>query len=172
MKQNSIKSFTLIEMLISITLFSILIIVLYGALDISKRSNKIFSDKLEEYKKDIKIKRLLFEDFINSSKMKKIMISDDKDGNSIVRFETTNSFHNLFYNHITYRVTKKHNLFRIEQKYKPKTFRTNEDRRYIDTILTNIDKFEVVKDIKNKNIQIYIKYNKTQKIDMFIKLLN
>jgi len=163
------KSFTLIEMLISITLFSIIIIFLYDTLDLSKKANKFFYSKLELSKEQVKLKKLFFEDIINSDK-NTIIIHEDKNKNSILSMKSNNIFHNNFNNYITYFISKENNLLRIEHKkmYKTKNnFRNN--KQFIDKVLKKIDLFKVKK-IANKEIVISIKSKKVTKMYLLLKL--
>jgi hypothetical protein len=151
------QSFTLIEVLISIVLLLIIVVFLYQTLDISQKSNKFFHDKLVEQTNKTNVRDIFFMDilYLNSS----ISTSNDKNKNTIFSFQTSNTYHNAFYENITYLVSKNNNLLRIESK---KKFDKNKlydffDTAYIDTIASNIDKFKVIKKA-NKQYAIYLKF--------------
>jgi len=156
------KSFTLIEVLISIILFSILLIFLYQALEMTKKSNKFYSNKLTQIENKTKIKKLFFSDFRNKSS--KIINLKDKEENSIIYFNTSNTFHNPFYTNIIYLVTKKHNLVRMECKNKFSKKKITDDYLqtcYIDNILQNIKNFNLqFTKSNNEQFVIYINNNK------------
>ena len=65
--KNIKKAFTLLEVLISITIFSIIIIFLYQSLEITQKSNNFYSDKLELKQDDNSLKKMFFLDFIHTS---------------------------------------------------------------------------------------------------------
>lgn len=159
------KSFTLIEIIVSISLFSIIIIFLYSTLNITQKSNNFFKTQLNSSIKDKNIKLLIFQDFVNSSDIK---IYPSKNKNNILAFETTNTYHNSFFTNITYILTKQNNLVRIESniKYDKKNQQKylDNENKYIDIIKTDVKNFRVYKH-KNKNIYTIeiISNNKTKK---------
>jgi len=167
------SAFTLIEILISIVLLVIIVIFLYQALDITTKSNKFFSQKLVLLKDKIKIKKIFFADVIYSES-NAIKITPNKDNNSILQFKTSNTYHNSFYNHITYFISKESNLIRIESKIK---FNTNKlyddffDTAYIDIIASNINKFKVIKKTEQQ-YSIYIIYKDKSKMLFTVKSMH
>ena len=157
------KSFTLVEILISISLFSIIILFLYQSLDITTKSNDFYTLKLEDKQKQNNIKKILFLDFTfetNSS-----VVSEDSDKNSIISFKSTNTYHNPFYENITYMVSKEKNLLRIESYTKFDKLKLDDnffDTSYIDILDSNITKFKVK--LQNKKKIIYIQNLNKNKI--------
>ena len=152
------KSFTLIEMIISVTLFSIIIIFLYQTLDITKKSNKIYKEELNKILKAQDIKKLFFEDMLN---VKNIQIYSTENENMILSLETSNTFHNSFYINILYIVSKENNLIRVEslEKYynkKEQKFINNQNI-YVDKIKINVELFNIY-----QNKKVYTIYIKTK----------
>ena len=84
------KSFTLLELLISITLFMIIVVFLYKTLDQTKHSNKLFSNKQEVLKESNHLHNIFLEDVAESSKVDVIY---DKNKNAIVKINTYNTYH-------------------------------------------------------------------------------
>jgi len=143
------SAFTLVEVLISIILFSMIVIFLYQALDITKKTNQFFSSKLEIKQNKNKLKEIFFLDLMN--KIQTISTNKDNQGNSLVAFKSKYTYHNPFYQHITYLVTKKNNLVRIESKApfdKEKLYDTFFDNAYIDILYRDIKRFQVIKGSK------------------------
>lgn len=160
------KGFTLFEVMISISLFMIIIIFLYQTLDMTEKSNKFFSKKLEISKNDNNLKKMFILDIMNKEKpIKSNNILADKNDNSIFIFTTNNIYHNPFYTNITYLLSKKKNLIRIESKNKFNIKKIEDsffDNCYIDIIDNNITKFKI-KIQKNKTIAFLIeKGNKSR----------
>jgi type II secretory pathway pseudopilin PulG len=161
---NNKKSFTLIEILISIGLFSIIIVFLYQSLDMTQKSNDFYSKKLIATQNTNQIKKILFLDFIHSSNIS-IDIKND-----ILRLKSTNYYHNPFYNNITYLVTKDNNLARLETLKPFDKNRLNDnyfDTSYIDILDSNITKFKISKNktnIKKDKIAIYLEKKNGQKL--------
>jgi prepilin-type N-terminal cleavage/methylation domain-containing protein len=151
------SGFSLMEILVSIAIFSIVIIFLYQTLEITEKSNNFYSDKLVKKQRENDIKEILFLDLIHKKGLEKI--SNDKNENNIIKFKSTNTFHNPFFENITYLVSRKKNLLRIQSK---KEFNQNQltdnffNNSYIDIIDNNITKFKV-KTQKDKKIVFYIK---------------
>lgn len=152
------KSFTLIEMIISVTLFSIIIIFLYQTLDITKKSNKIYKEELNKILKAQDIKKLFFEDMLNA---KNIQIYSTENENMILSLETSNTFHNSFYINILYIVSKENNLIRVEslEKYDNKKEQKfiNNQNIYVDKIKINVELFNIY-----QNKKVYTIYIKTK----------
>jgi len=159
--KNIKKAFTLIEVLISITLFSIIVIFLYQSLEITQKSNNFYSDKLELKQDDNSLKKMFFLDFIHNDS--NVTASFDSENNSILTFESSNTYHNPFYNYITYFVSKESNLIRIESKEKFENNKLSDmffDTCYIDIVAKDIIKFKLDK----KKKSIYIKQKEKEDI--------
>lgn len=156
---KSSKSFTLIEVLVSIALLSVIVLFLYQSLDMTQKSNQFFSQKLKEQQNNLDLKEIFFKDIV-SSFPKNTIVYDDKEKNSIVSLKTSNTYHNSFYQFITYFVSKKKNLLRCESKVKFNKDKLNDDffnNAYIDTIASEVKKFKVIKKAEDK-YAIYIKF--------------
>ncbi|MBD3840505.1 MAG: prepilin-type N-terminal cleavage/methylation domain-containing protein [Campylobacterales bacterium] len=162
------KGFTLVEILVSIALFSIIVLFLYQTLQLSQQSGEFYSSKLKEFEKINFTKQILFTDIVNRTDSNTTLTQDDQIG-SIVQFKTNNTYHNPFFNYVTYMVSKKQNLLRLESKT---YFKLRDaqyefyDHLYVDTLLNDVEKFKVVLD-KDKKIAFYIKQKNKDAI--FIK---
>jgi hypothetical protein len=145
-------------MIISVTLFSIIIIFLYQTLDITKKSNKIYKEELNKILKAQDIKKLFFEDMLNA---KNIQIYSTENENMILSLETSNTFHNSFYINILYIVSKENNLIRVEslEKYDNKKEQKfiNNQNIYVDKIKINVELFNIY-----QNKKVYTIYIKTK----------
>jgi hypothetical protein len=151
------KSFTLVEVLISIVLLSIIVIFLYQTLDMNEKSNKFFHLKLSIKKNKIKIKKLIFYDIIYS---KTVEISEDKNNNTILKLYTTNTYHNSFFLNTAYLLSKENNLLRIESKRVFNSKKIDDDffeYAYIDNIASNVLQFKIIQRDK-KEYSIYMKF--------------
>ena len=71
------KSFTLIEVVISITLFSIILIFMYKTLDMTKFTNNIFEKKVAKNKKMNTFKDIIIEDILESSEVTNDILLND-----------------------------------------------------------------------------------------------
>ena len=138
------KSFTLLELLISITLFMIIVVFLYKTLDQTKHSNKLFSNKQEVLKESNHLHNIFLEDIAETSKVDVIY---DKNKNAIVKINTYNTYHNAFFNNVTYLINSSEELIRIESKDKfPEKDARKDDfynDAFIDILLEDVEYFDV-----------------------------
>lgn len=149
------KSFTLLELLISITLFMIIVVFLYKTLDQTKHSNELFLKKEEVLKQSNYLHNIFLEDIAESSN---ITVIYDKNKNAIVKIITNNTYHNAFFNNVTYLINSSKKFVRIESY---EVFNELEpmgldfyDNSFIDVLLENIEYFEVKDDKVNYNFFI------------------
>lgn len=165
------KSFTLLELLISISIFMILVIFLYKTIEQTKYSNNNFSKKEQKLKEFNRLHNLFLEDIAEASN---INISIDKEKNSIVRIITNNTYHNPYFNNITYFISPSKKLLRIESleffnEQEPLNISFFENS-FIDVLQEDIEFFEA----KNNNINyvFYIKEkNKDRKLFNMYKII-
>lgn len=138
------KSFTLLELIISITLFMIIVVFLYKTLDQTKHSNKLFSNKQNILKESNHLHNIFLEDIAEASN---ITVSYDKNKNAIIKITTSNTYHNAFFNKITYLIGASKELIRIESKDEfPKEDARKDDfydNAFIDILQEDIEYFDV-----------------------------
>lgn len=143
------KAFTLLELIISITLFMIIVVFLYKTLDQTKHSNNIFSNKKEILKQSNHVHNIFLEDIAEASS---ITVSYDRNKNAIVKIVTYNTYHNAFFNNITYFIGHSKELIRIESRDEFKeSERVSDDflnNAFIDSLLEDVEYF----DLKNMEI--------------------
>jgi prepilin-type N-terminal cleavage/methylation domain-containing protein len=171
------KGFTLIEVLLSVSLIAIVIVFLYQTLDVTKGTNKFYKEKLDGLKTQNNIKLLMFEDMINKEgNSSSVQVKNDRNDNTILQFQSSNTFHNPFSNNITYLVTKENNLVRCESKEifdTKKVYKFLDDSfAYIDIVDSNVTKFSVAQGKKDKkNYVIYIQYSDNRETFFTLKPL-
>lgn len=156
------KAFTLIETIISITIFSIVLVFLYQSLDLSKKFNKTYSKHLENYLSINYLEELIFEDILETKGSIDIS-GEDKNKNTIMIIKNSNNtYHYPFNKYITYLVSQKNNLIRIEsnKEFKKTDLKSDfydDDNTYIDIVANKVDKFLVLENQKEKSgFSIYI----------------
>jgi prepilin-type N-terminal cleavage/methylation domain-containing protein len=174
MKKNSFKGFTLIEVMISVALFSIIILFLYQTIDMNEKSNRFYEEKLTTYKNQDDVKFIIYEDILNNSLNIETngtkTIQKDKNDNTILHLHTSNTFHNPFYNNVTYFLGKDGELFRVESKEYFNSENVYEvlKNSYIDIVFSDVEKFRVVKKEKENKFAVYIKLQNEDKIFLTI----
>jgi len=152
------------EILISITLFSIIILFLYGTLDITQKSNLFYSKQLEVKQENNRLEKIIFSDLINMKLDGTVVITEDKNKNNIITFQSNNSYHNPFYKNITYLITRENNLVRIESKDIFDSLKLEDsffDYSYIDILKKNIKKMKIH---KGEKINFYIEFENKKKL--------
>lgn len=163
-----LKAFTLLEVIISITLFSIILLFMYKTLDMTNFSNKIFEDKIEKNMLQNSVKQIIVEDILEASSILNI---DNTAEFSLLEIQSNNMYHDVFYKYIYYLVSREKNLLRIESlnKINFKNF-THEslENAYVDLLLKNIEIFSLATFSKNysKNnaVTILLKQKNTKEI--------
>ncbi|MDX9742747.1 MAG: prepilin-type N-terminal cleavage/methylation domain-containing protein [Arcobacteraceae bacterium] len=160
-KKGLKRGFTLLEVMISVALFSIIIVFLYHTIDINAKSNQLYEEKLSGYKSQDDVKFILYEDiFGNTSVDANTTTLNDKNNNTILHLKTDNTFHNPFFNHITYFLGKDGELFRIESKEYfngEKVYEMLKDS-YVDIVLSGVEKFRVRQKGNENKFAVYIKF--------------
>ena len=162
------KAFTLVEVLISITLFSIILLFMYKTLDMTNFSNKLFEDKIEKNMLQNSMKQILIEDILEASS---VLNLDETAEFLLLEIQSNNMYHDVFYKYIYYLVSREKNLLRIESlnkiNFKNLTHESLENA-YVDLLLKNIEIFSLATFSKNysKNnaVTILLKQKNTKKI--------
>lgn len=137
--------------MVSISLFFLILIFLYKTLDVTKKSNDFFDKKVTKVITDANIKKIFIEDIVEASSLEFNM---DKNSNFVVQIETTNMYHNVFYKYVTYFVSNKNNLLRIESLKKfDKANLTDDFFKYsfIDIVIKDVEIFEISQLKQNEN---------------------
>jgi len=168
------SAFTLIELLISISILSILMLALYKAYDTLNISNNIYKEKTKKIQTLSLKKRTIHLDFALSLKddanaTLKYLDQDIKE--DIVTFQSSNSIHRRYNPYLTYFV-KNDKLYRIEslqkiEKYPFEDFITAN----IDE-LGKVDKFKIFKSKKDESFLIDVRFKDEDNILMKVKSLN
>jgi len=155
------RGFTLVEILISIVLFSIILVFLYEVLDSNSKHNKHYEKIIDNKIDNFLLEDIVLQDFLNSEG--NITISEDKNKNSLISFKSSNTYHNPFYNYITYMLVNNEDvqeLVRLETKQIFKKTQINAilDSSYIDIVNKDVIKFILTKDIEQKKYMLYIEF--------------
>lgn len=163
-----LKAFTLIEVIISITLFSIILLFMYKTLDMTNFSNKIFEDKIEKNMLQNTVKQIIVEDILEASS---VLNLDNTAEFSLLEIQSNNMYHDVFYKYIYYLVSREKNLLRIESlnkiNFKNLTHESLKNA-YVDLLLKNIEIFSLAtfseNYSKNNAVSILLKQKITKEI--------
>ncbi len=142
---SSKRGFTLIEVLISISLFSMVLIALYRSVDILRASNKNLYSHLEKSSIEIESAKVLYMDILMSDGNISIEDKRDKLFSRVTIFNTRNSLYGLYLAKVVWLVYKENNtLLRIEGGDYSMPLKRDTDMVEIDVISKNIEQFNIV----------------------------
>ena len=156
------RGFTLLEVMISITIFLIVLTAMYKVLDSSKVSISKMDEHISKGQVDKELYNILIEDIAES---KKVILTFNQDQQSIITFQSNNSFYNPFYMYKTYLVSSSNKLMRIESLNEFKKEKLNDQffsNAFIDVLVEDIEKFYVVK--KENQYLVIIKQKNKEKL--------
>lgn len=141
-------AFTLIEMLISITIFSIMMLYLYNTYSSLNLSNNKLKNEVDKIKKIDKIRKIIFLDYTLAIKGKVEIENRDKD-EDFVFFQSSHSIHRRFNPYIVYMLKDKH-LYRLESLKKISSYELSSDAEFDIEDLGKVQSFRVYKATKKR----------------------
>ena len=165
------RSFTLIEVMISVVLMGIIISYLYGTLGGLRHSNMLLENRDKILSKDEVLLNLLNRDLLETKELK---ISGTKSLNYILELRTKNSLYNSNFVYVKWFLNIDSNLLiRAEstKKFKLPVLIDNLHFVKFDIFAENIEMFKVYKSSKGKSILISTKDMNTSEI-FAIELIN
>ncbi len=163
--KNKKGAFTLVEVLISISLLSLVLIALYKSADILRDSNRHLFHYLEKSTDTLKGSNTLYMDLLQSD-YNITIITEDKFHRLLIN-NTRNSIHGLSHSKVVWLVYKENNtLLRIEGGDFTLPLKSDE-RVNIDVIAKDIELFKVYKSKKKDKILAMIKI-KAQEPQIFM----
>lgn len=151
-------AFTLMELIISITLISVIMIYLYQATDTMRTSNAFYENKsLEEQKKE-QLFIALFTDIMNADLEKASIVEQEKKLDTLF-FQSSNSHYGIINPFIGYRVSKNGTLYRMESHVPIRVPARLEDlpRIQMEIIDSNVEFFKIHKHGKSNALLFYYK---------------
>jgi prepilin-type N-terminal cleavage/methylation domain-containing protein len=164
MRQHK-KGFTLIEVLISISLLSLVLLALYKSAEVLRASNKNLFKHLDHASDGLKGSKTLYMDLLQADS--NITINSEKKFHRLEISKTKNSLHGLGQAKVTWLVHKENNtLLRIEgSQYKlPLKMEENVE---IDSIISNVELFKLYRSKKRKTLLVLIQ-SSGQEIQSFL----
>ena len=165
MKKNA---FTLLEIAISITIFSLIAVYMYQAINTTLKTNDIYEQRYKEKERFVKVEELFYNDiFLQPDIYINANISNDGDF-SIFRLQTKNSIHSTANPYVTYFVND-NSLFRIESHefYDiPLTYATIENVK-VDKLFSNITLFRIYEEDNS----YLINYEQNDQLTTFLIVL-
>jgi prepilin-type N-terminal cleavage/methylation domain-containing protein len=153
------NGFTLVEILVSISLLSIVIVFLSKTVISLQNSNKSFKQAIHNDSHNIKVLTLLKRDIIMRDRQTNVMLNNENNNKSQISFYTNSSIYNISKPFVIWKVLKDSNqLIRIEST---KVDIYKESNNYkIDGVKDNCTIFQIYKEKEGKHFFIYIKDDK------------
>jgi len=147
-KQNLRQAFTLIELMIAITLTALLLTLLYNTANNITKSGEAYLEKEENLLSNVqKIQKLLTLDFLNSDVNSTFITNTETGEPSKVLIHTSNSLHRIENPWVLYKITDDNELLRIESPYRPKFPLTQQysPNIKVDIVCSKTKKFNIHK---------------------------
>lgn len=134
------KAFTLIEMLISVSLLSVITLFLYQTYASLQQSNRFYGEELSEASREQKLRKTIYLDFALSTPASVKLINIDKTSDVVI-LQSSHSVHHRIMPYIAYMIKDNH-LLRIESSEELFYPLSGEEEMIIDD-LTELQIFRV-----------------------------
>jgi len=151
------QAFTLIELMIAITLTALLLTLLYNTTNTITKSGEEYLKKEENLISNVqKIQKLLTIDFLGSDVNSTFITNTEPSEPSTVLIHTSNSLHRIENPWVLYKTTDNNELLRIESPTRPKFPLTGQysPNISVDIICSKTKKFNIHK-LKNELLIVF-----------------
>jgi len=169
------KAFTLIEMMISITILSIMMLYLYRTNASLHLSNANLKQEADNVQKLQKLKQVIYLDFLSAvhDGNNSITIINREKNEDFVSFMSKHSIHQRINPYITY-IVKNKKLYRLESFKQIKDFEISSEQEFVADNLGDVEIFRVYtsNDSKKNEHLIHVKFKNKQKFLFKINSLN
>jgi prepilin-type N-terminal cleavage/methylation domain-containing protein len=135
------KGFTLIELMISVSIISMIMLFLYKSYASLNKSNEVYKKEVAHIKKVELIKKVIFLDFILSLP-KSIDILNQEKNEDVVFLQSSNSMHNRFNPFVAY-IVKNSKLYRLESLKKFISYPLDVDTEFSIEYFGEVESFRV-----------------------------
>ncbi len=163
------KAFTLIEMMISISILSIMMVYLYRVNASVNKSNIFYEKQVNGFNSLSLKKRVLFLDFSLTLYQQISIVHNDRN-EDILFLQTTNSIHRRVNPFVTY-IVKNKKLYRLESLRKPAYPLSEADKFDVDCF-GDVDVFRVYKQKDKAVFLVNLKFENSDSILMKARVLN
>lgn len=166
------RAFTLIELIISITILSVIMIFLYQSYSSLNSSNKIYMDESKKIKDIEEIKKIIFLDL--SLKLHggyDILNQDPKE--DIVFFQSSNSIHKRYDPYVAY-IAKDSKLYRLESLKKFEHYPLDNDMYFDIDELGDIESFRIYRSNNEEKelFLVHVDFKDKKEIILKVNTLN
>ena len=170
--RNARDAFTLIELMISITLLSVIMLFLYKSYATLNRSNANLKVEAQHIKDIQDLKKVVYLDFISSMK-NAVTIKNKERNEDFVFFQTVHSLHRRHNPYITY-VVREEKLYRLESLHIIKDYDFPSDTEFDVDYLGEVNSFRVYKSKQATPISylVHIEFKSINNVLLKIKVFN
>ncbi len=164
------KAFTLIEILISISILSIMMLFLYNSYSALNISNRLYKDELNQIQSGYRKKKTLFLDF-SLAHIEKIKVLNQGTEEDVVFMQSSHSIHKRFNPYIAYFIQDS-KLYRLESSHEFKEYPLTLNKEYIADYLGEVNHFRVYPSSnKEPSYLIHIDFKNNENILLKVKPL-
>lgn len=166
------KAFTLIELIISISILSIMMLYLYQSYASLNRSNDIVEKDMQNILSAQKLKEVIFLDLSlalqNSTRIRNRDTKED-----FIFFQSSHSLHNRYNPYIAY-IVKKNKLYRLESLKSFISYDLTIDATFDVDIIGEVENFRVYKskDSQKEQYLVDIDFKNIEDLILKVRVLN
>ncbi|MBC8236693.1 MAG: prepilin-type N-terminal cleavage/methylation domain-containing protein [Helicobacteraceae bacterium] len=162
------KAFTLIELMVSISILSIMMLYLYQSYASLNRSNVIVKKEIGEILSTQKLKKVLFLDF-SLALPQTTSVQNREINEDFVSLQSANSIHKRFQPYIAY-IVKEKKLYRLESLKRLDTYELSADSVFDVDLIGEVDNFRVYKSSSSKKESYLLDVDLKGLEDLIIKV--
>ncbi|MDB2562085.1 prepilin-type N-terminal cleavage/methylation domain-containing protein [Sulfurimonas sp.] len=162
------NAFTLIELMISISILSIMMLYLYQSYASLNRSNTIVKKEIEGIISTQKLKKVLFLDF-SLAIHNTTTIQNREKNEDFVALQSSNSIHKRFNPYIAY-IVKEKKLYRLESLKPFKTYELSADTVFDVDLIGEVNNFRVYKSSNDKKEAYLVDLDFKNQEDLILKV--
>jgi len=162
------KAFTLLELMIAITILSIMMIFLYKSYATLNLSNKNLHRETVILTSMQKIKKVIYLDFLVALS-KSTLITNRSKKEDFISLQTSHSLHGRFHPYVTY-ILKEENLYRLESLKQIKSYDLSVDDTFNIDKIEGVKTFRVYKSSNAKDEQYIVHLEFKEKNDILLKI--
>ena len=166
------KGFTLVELMISISILSIVMIFLYKSYASLNHLNTKYAKGVKEIKKEELRKEVLFLDFSLAFKNSVAVLNQNKK-TDVVFLQSSHSIHRRYNPYIAY-IVNDSKLYRLESLNQFKTYPLSADSEFSIEYFGEVNSFRVYKshDIKDESFLVHVDFSHDEDILLKINILD
>ena len=164
--------FTLIELMIAISLLTLIMLYLYRSYSTLNLSNKNLKNETSSIISTQKLHKVIYLDF-SLALYQSVKIQNRKKNEDSVFFQTSNSIHKRYNPYIAY-IVKENRLYRLESLKEFKSYNLPMESEFDVEYLGEVNSFRVYRalNVKKESYLVHIDFKNFEDVLLKIKVLN